>query len=135
MGEAMPSLNWRRLGRMSHAEYRANLNGLNIFFGAVLGVVMAGTETLAPHDFAVTLFFAATLVISILHVSSSRHRIAYAATCALLIAFLPRIIERLTDGASAPSHLQPTLAVWLAITIIVELLPREREGAEESAAD
>jgi hypothetical protein len=27
------------IGRMSHGEYNANLNGLGIFFGAVLGFV------------------------------------------------------------------------------------------------
>lgn len=113
---------WRRL---THAEYRANLNGLGIFFGAVLGFVMAGTETLGTRDFAFTLFFTATLVISILYVNSSANRIAYALLTAGLIAVMPLVLDAaLPPGAQIPPRLQPTLAVWLAIAVIVELLPR-----------
>ena len=118
---------WKRVGRMTQGEYRANLNGLGIFFGAVLGFVMAGTETLSQRDFATTLFFTATLVITILYVSSSPNRIAYAALAAVLIGLFPRILALLlSDGAAIPRNLQPTLAVWLGITLMVEFLPREK---------
>jgi hypothetical protein len=127
---------WTSWGRMTHGEYRANLNGLGIFFGAVLGFVMAGTETLEPIDFALTLFLAATVVITILYVSSSPRRIAYALVSAILIAGLPRILgELLSEGAQIPRNLQPTLAVWLGITLIVEFLPREKHPAEPPASD
>ncbi|MES2444009.1 MAG: hypothetical protein V4574_14365 [Pseudomonadota bacterium] len=118
---------WIAWGRMTQTEYRANLNGLGIFFGAVLGFVMAGTDTLAPRDFAMTLFLSATVVITILYVSSSPRRIVYAILSAILIAALPRILAQLlSDGAQIPRNLQPTLAVWLGITLLVEFLPREK---------
>ncbi|MDF7776793.1 hypothetical protein P1X14_16170 [Sphingomonas sp. AOB5] len=122
-------------GQMTEAEYRANLNGLGIFFGAVLGFVMAGTETLGVRDFAFTLFFTATLVISILYVNSSRSRISYTLMTAGLIAALPFVLETvLSPGAQIPPRLQPTLAVWLGIAIVVELMPRAKEdqGAQDN---
>lgn len=113
--------------KMTHAEYRANLSGLGIFFGAVLGFVMAGTETLGTREFAFTLFFTATVVISILYVSSSANRIFYTLLTAGLIAALPLVLDAvLPAGAQIPPRLQPTLAVWLAIAVIIELMPREK---------
>lgn len=129
----MRGLKWNKWGRMTHSEYRANLNGLNIFFGAVLGVVLAGTETLGQKDFAMTLFISATLVITILYVSSSPHRIGYALLAGIFIAGLPRLLQLLTDGAPVPPHLQPTMAVWLGITLMAEFLPRERAAGEAKA--
>jgi hypothetical protein len=111
---------------MTEGEYRANLNGLNIFFGAVLGVVMAGTETLGPRDFALTLFITATLVVTILYVSASPRRILYALLAALYIAGFPWALDRIIDGAPIPRNLQPTLAVWLGFVLLVEFMPREK---------
>jgi hypothetical protein len=129
----MPGQGWFAWNRMTHDEYRANLNGLSIFFGAVLGFVMAGTETLGPRDFAFTLFITASAVITILYVSSSRRRIVYALIAAVLIAALPRILgQLLSDGTPIPRNLQPTLAVWLGITVMVEFLPREKAAASAS---
>lgn len=118
---------WLGWTRMTHGEYRANLNGLGIFFGAVLGFVMAGTEALAPRDFTLMLFVVAAIVITILYVSNSPYRLAYGALGALMIATLPQMLGRiLSDGAPIPPHLQPTLGVWLAITVAVEFLPRDK---------
>ncbi|MBB4837073.1 hypothetical protein HNP52_000124 [Sphingomonas kyeonggiensis] len=121
------------LGRMSHGEYNANLTGLGIFFGAVLGFVMASTENLTTKDYVLVLFTTAAMVITILYVSSSRHRIAYSILAFAFIAALPYILGLLvTPGAQLPPKLQPTLAVWLAMTLIVEFNPRDRE-AEKTA--
>lgn len=126
----------RVMWRMTHGEYRANLNGLNIFFGAVLGFVMAGTETLRPADYAVTLTICAGVVISILYVSSSPYRIAYALLTAAMIAGLPYLLDPvLHDGAQVPRNLQPTLAVWLGLTLFVELIPREKPARDAGEPD
>jgi hypothetical protein len=110
------------LWRMTPGEYRANVDGLNLFFGAVLGVVMATTDRLGGRDFAVTLIVTATLVVTLLYVSSGRHRFAYALFAAAVLAFLPRILgPLLADPAGMPPHLQPTLLVWLGFIVLVEL--------------
>jgi hypothetical protein len=115
-----------RIPRMTHAEYRANLSGLNIFFGAVLGFVLAGMESLKPFQFGLLLTMVSGIVIGILYVSSSRHRLAYTAVTALLILELPRWLHFVVQsGEQIPQNLQPTLAVWLGMTAFVEFLPRE----------
>lgn len=117
--------------RMTQQEYRANISGMNIFFGAVLGVVMAGSEALAPLNFAALLFVTASIVITILYVSSSPHRLTYAVFAGVFTAFLPRVFEEVLPGTPAPPNLQPTLAVWLTMTLIVEFAPRDRDAPPE----
>jgi hypothetical protein len=118
-----------RFGRMSDGEYNANLNGLGIFFGAVLGFVMASTENLSTKDYLLVLFTTASMVITILYISSSRYRIAYSVLAFAFIAALPFILGTMTSpGALLPPKLQPTLAVWLAMALIVEFNPRDREA-------
>lgn len=118
------------LGRITEREYRANLHGLNIFFGAVLGFVMAGTETLDTRRFALVLLMLSGVIISILYISASKHRLAYAALTAAAVALLPELLEPMLRGGGAlPAKLQPTLAVWTLMTIFVEFFPREKDDA------
>ena len=121
-----------RASLMTEAEYRANHNGLNIFFGAVLGFVLAGMEKADPVTFAWMLFMTSGTIISILYVSASKHRLVYLLLSSVLIYELPRWMKFIGHGDNFPQLLQPTLAVWLAITALVEFLPRERNGNASS---
>lgn len=117
----------RRVFRMTEREYRANIEGLNIFFGAVLGFVLAGSENLAMLPFAGLLLIVAGTVISILYISSSDKRVTYALLTVMLVAVLPRVMGNLLGhGTPMPPKVQPTLAVWAAMTILIEFLPRDR---------
>ena len=120
--------------RITEREYRANLDGMNIFFGAVLGIVLGGTETMAPLKFAGLLAMSAGAVISVLYISSSRNRLAYAAVTALIVAMLPRMLESVIGPGLVPDHLQPTLAVWATMVVGVEFLPREAEPQESASS-
>ena len=60
--------------RMTPREYRANIDGLNIFFGAVLGFVLAGSEALTSIWFGFLLGATAGIVISILYIPASNKR-------------------------------------------------------------
>lgn len=118
--------------RMTASEYRANLSGMNIFFGAVLGFVLAGAEAMQPASFAWLLVGAAGIVINILYVSASRHRLSYAAMGAILIVSMQQWLEGSMTGISElPPKLQPTLGVWLLLACLVEFLPREAPSSEE----
>ena len=109
----------------TESEYRAHHAGLNMFFGAVLGFVMAGTERLDAFEFAYVLFIIAAVVISVLYVSASHYKLAYAFLTLAMIAMLPRSVEPMLDhGEHLPDKLQPTLLVWTLLSIIVEYLPR-----------
>lgn len=114
---------------MTEAEYRANVDGMNILFGAVLGFVLADARGLPALDFAVLLLVSASTVVSILYLSSSPYKLFYAATTIAAVALLPWVIGELTDAPPIP-QLRPTLAVWTGMVLLVELLPRRKPESE-----
>ncbi|AQR75848.1 hypothetical protein [Sphingomonas sp. LM7] len=118
---------WSSMARMSYGEYRANLAGLNIFFGAVLGFVMATAEQLDSMNFGLLLLLTSTAVVLILYISSSPHRYTYTGLTILWVAVLPYVVTRILHDATAlPPKLQPTLIVWTLMTIAIEFLPRDK---------
>lgn len=123
--------------RITVRESRANIDGLNIVFGAVLGFVLASTETMGVRDFAMTLFYCATLVIVILYISHSKHRLVYALVAIGVTAALPLLLlDQFASGASrVPEKLQPTFAVWLAMTLMMEFWPRTAIAESKNASD
>ena len=113
---------------MSAGEYQANLSGLNMFFGAVLGLALTGAEKLSAWQFAVILALVASAVISILYISSSRNRIVYSIYALVVALALPEVIDGVLNGRDlVPDKVRPTLLVWTAMTIAVEFWARERE--------
>ncbi|MBB3033337.1 hypothetical protein [Alteriqipengyuania lutimaris] len=120
--------NWYKIPltmRTTEREYRANVNGINIVFGAVLGFVLAGAEGLPAYDFAVLLFMSAAIVVTIMYLGQTEYKLFYGVTAAALIALFPIAIDGVIDLTSVPK-LQPTLAVWAGMIILVELMPRVR---------
>jgi hypothetical protein len=114
----------------TESEYRANLTGMNTFFGAVLGFVLAGIDRLDVIEFSYVLFIVSGIVISILYVSASKYRLVYALLTLAFIYYLPQVFEPwLDEGESLPEKLQPTLAVWTVMSIFVEFLPRRSDDA------
>ena len=115
------------LGRMSTGEYQANLNGMNMFFGAVLGFVLSGTEKLSSWQFGVMLAALAAVVITVLYISSSKHRLGYALLAVLYAATFPEGMDfMLRSNDVVPDKVRPTLLVWIAMTIMVEFWAREK---------
>ena len=105
--------------RINEDEYRANLNGMNTFFGAVLGFVLADVQTENLLVFANMLLVVAGTVISILYISASPKRWQYAVLTFFFIWALPRLLR---DDAAELGRLQVTLAVWTGMTLFVEAL-------------
>ncbi|RPF72325.1 hypothetical protein [Aurantiacibacter spongiae] len=110
--------------RMTQGEYRANVTGINIVFGAVLGFVLADTAALSTTDFIVLLLLNAGIVVTILYLGSSPYRLCYGVTAVAMIALLPLVLDDAV-AATVP-RLQATLGVWTAVVIVVELMPREK---------
>ncbi len=121
------------MGKMSQGEYNANINGINMFFGAVLGVVLGGIEKLTQFQFGVVLFLLAGNVISILFISGSRHRLVYAVYTIIISLTTPTVIDLMlrTKGA-VPSQVVPTLLAWTIMTIAVEFWGRDQTNPAES---
>ena len=112
--------------RMTQREYEANIRGMNIVFGAVLGFVLAGTTGLPIADFCAVLLISASVVITILYLGSSPYKLFYGITAVLAVAILPTVLE---DPLGIPpiSQLQPTLAVWTFMVLMVEIIPRDTD--------
>jgi hypothetical protein len=121
--------NWYRIPKslaITEAEYQANMNGINIVFGAVLGFVLARLEGLPPLDFAFVLVVCASAVVLILYLSSTEYRLFYGIGAVGAILILPKGIALM--GIPPIPNLQPTLAAWTFMVLVVELNPR-RKGA------
>ena len=114
---------------MTHEEYEANITGMNIVFGAVLGFVLADASDLPPFEFSLVLLFSASVVVMILYLASSPYKLFYAVSSVLAVAALPYVLERLLRIEPLP-NLQSTLAVWTAMVLIVVAMPRERPPTE-----
>ena len=124
------------LGRMSTGEYQANLNGMNMFFGAVLGFVLSGTEKLNSWQFGVMLAALAAIVITVLYISSSKHRLVYALLALFYAATFPVAMDFMLRGHDVvPDKVRPTLLVWIAMTVLVEFWAREQADKAEKADD
>ncbi|MEM7665800.1 MAG: hypothetical protein AAF250_08060 [Pseudomonadota bacterium] len=124
--------NWYKIPpgfRITEREYRANIEGMNIVFGAVLGFVLVGAENVAVRDFVGLLFLSAAIVVMILYLGSSEYKLFNATIAAVSIAGLPYVAVDLFDITEVPK-LQPTLAIWALMVLGVELLPRENKTNE-----
>jgi len=62
---------------MSYDEYKANISGINIFFGAIIGVVMAELSLQSPVTYSLLLILVASFIILVLYISASKHRLYY----------------------------------------------------------
>ncbi len=115
--------------RMTEREYRANIQGLNVVFGAVLGFVLAGSQSLADNQFIFLLAISAGVVVNILYLGSSPYPLFYGISAVVIVAVLPWILD-LMEIPPIPK-LQPTLGVWVGMVAFIELMPRASEEADE----
>lgn len=125
--------------RMSAREYRANIEGLNIFFGAILGVVMTDLGDLSPLIYAVVLTVIASFVVTIIYITASTQRRSYAFYALIGLLGLWAAAHRFgaphgLNLAHIDRRVIPTLAVWLAMTIIVEFAPRAEPTKDDTTA-
>lgn len=114
---------------MSDREYQANVEGLNIVFGATLGFVLAGAEGLTTQAFLIVLTLTIGIVVTILYIRSSERRAFYAILALAGIAILPSTFAALAQSSILPDKLQPTLAAWALVMTIVEFSPRASRPA------
>ena len=124
---------WRRIGGtlrgtfvLQAEEYRASIQGLNLFFGAILGVGFVGAEEMAMGDYMALLAVTACAVMLILTVSFSRRRLYSVLQLAVMMAALWYIFVHAPFVVGIPNTLFPTLAVWSLLATVTEFTPREK---------
>lgn len=116
--------------RMSPGEYRANITGLNVVFGAVLGFVLAGAEALSTTDFIFLLLVASASVVTILYLGSSEYKLFYGVFAIVIAVTIPWLLKQ--AGLPPVPKLQPTIATWIAMVIFIEILPRTKDDGDDT---
>lgn len=119
------------------------LDGLNLFFGALLGANLGTLENVPLFDYIKIVVFLAGTVITIRMISTTKER----GTVLLLVAFYAALIgSMLIFPDAAPEgmsdrdleRLVATLGIWLSCALLIEFAPVKAEksgdGGEDDAA-
>lgn len=128
-------------------ERRGGVDGINLFFGALLGANLGTLEQLPLSDYVKLIALLAFTVVGLRMVSTSERRIYALLTLGIyvvlvgLILFLPMLRPK---GLPEPAvtRLGATLAVWVCAVLLLEfwpvkkpaVRPAEPPAPEEAAA-
>ena len=115
--------------RITQGEYRANVQGLNILFGAVLGFVLAGVSAMPLENFALILAVSAGATVGILYMQESDYKLFYAGLNIVILSLMPGLLDRL-DAPPDLDRLVVTFAVWAVMVLLIELVPRQRADTD-----
>lgn len=136
---------WRKilgLDAQTGAEKRASLNGLSLFFGALIGANLGSIEVLPVADYMLIVTLVCVIAIYIHVAPVARNR--WAAIAALLamvgglyIIMMTPFSDRIFDAGIRPKpHLFFTIALWLASIALIELRPvADQDAAVQPLAD
>ena len=124
----------RQINRSSYytdREIEASIQALNIFFGAVIGISLAGIEEVPMVSYLAILVMTAAVVMMILMVSNSHRRLWHAVSMVAVLGMLWWLT--VIDPADSPfiehlpERLLPTLTVWATMALLTEFAPRVRD--------
>lgn len=128
----------RQYLKQTHSERMGGIDGVNLFFGALLGANLGTIERLSLGDYIQLIVVLAGTVVTLRLVSTSDRRGYALATLGLYIflvavflAVPPLRPEGLTPDAAA--RLGATLAVWILLVLTLEYWPTS--GAEVRPAE
>lgn len=110
------------------------LDGLNLFFGALLGANLGTLDHMALYDYVQLIMILAGTVVTVRMISTSEKRglmlglIAFYGLVLTLMATTPFLRPR---GMSPDDvhKLVATLAIWIGFVVITELLPVSKPAA------
>ncbi len=137
----------RQYLRQTHSERMGGIDGVNLFFGALLGANLGTIERLSLGDYIQLIIVLAGTVVTLRLVSTSDRRGYALATLGLYIFLVavyliapPLRPEGLSSDAAA--RLGATLAVWILLVLTLEywpvkpdeVRPAEAPAPEEAAA-
>ena len=132
---------WRTLlgiDPQTRAEKRAASNGLNLFFGALIGANLGSLEHLALGDYTLVVSMVCVIVLYIQLAPVARQRWLYLVILASYVGFLyvlllaPGGLHLFRDRPRPQPHLFVTICLWLLCVTYIELRPLEK--AEPPAA-
>jgi len=122
---------------LTKREQLGTIDGLNLFFGALLGANLGTLGTLSLYEYGVLILLLAGMVVTIRLVSTSERRIYSLALLAFYLAIVGAIL--FVPGlqpkglAVADLHrLAVTLAIWVAAVLFIELYPTVGAGKDQA---
>ena len=115
----------------STADRSGAIDGLNLFFGALLGANLGTLDGLRLVDYVKLISLLAATVMALRMVSSAERRGSAAvllAFYALLLAGLVLIPQLQPAGISAADlhRLAATIAIWITFALALDILPFQR---------
>lgn len=123
---------WRTLlglDAQTRAEKRAAINGMNLFFGALIGANLGSLERLHIKDYVLLILIVCLIVLYIQVAPVARNRWFYVLTLGAFVAGLygllltPLGLEVFHDRPRPSPHLFVTICVWLISVATIELRP------------
>lgn len=117
--------------RYTQREIEGAIRALNIFFGAVIGISLAGIGDIPTLDYVAILVSTSAIVMAILLVSHTHRRVWNALTMIIVLAGSWWIVEGsgtdLAFVSHVPDKLLPTLSVWAGMALLTEFSSRMKE--------
>ena len=131
---------WRRLlglDAQTVAEKRAALNGISLFFGALIGANLGMTTGMPLRDYALIVAVVCTLILYLYIAPVARRRLSAVAILSALLGGLYLLLIHdigavAFDGARPTPHIFVTICFWVASTLVIELRPIETCLAESA---
>ena len=128
----------RQYLRQTHRERLGAIDGLNLFFGALLGANLGTVEQLPLYSYVQVILLLAGTVMA-LRITSTSERRGYAlftiGLYVILVGYFlvgPARPEGLTDTAT--ERLGATLAIWVTAVLVFEFWPTKQESVTPAAA-
>jgi hypothetical protein len=133
---------WRTLfgiDPQTRAEKRASVNGLSLFFGALIGANLGSLENLALRDYTLIASMVCVTVLYIQLAPIARQRWLYLSILLInvgvlyLLLIAPAGLHVFHDRVRPQPHLFVTICLWLFSVAYVELRPMAKTERPDAA--
>lgn len=114
--------------KQTQREKLGSIDGLNLFFGALLGANLGTLDALPPGEYAQLIIILAGLVAAIRMAATSERRIYAIASLLAVAGFFMYTLLRpgfIPDGMAEADaqRLATTIAVWIGAALLFEFYP------------
>lgn len=124
-------MRWRKLfglGEQTSAERKAALNGVSLFFGALIGANMGASDRMPLTDYALIISAVSLIVLYIQLAPVARNRWMNAinllgALIGLYLLLIHDIGTAVFDGERPSAHIFVTICLWVLSLLSIELRP------------
>jgi hypothetical protein len=129
---------WRRflgIDDQSPAEKRASVNGVNLFFGALIGANLGTLESMSLRDYTLIAAIVCMIVLYIQVAPVARRRWSYLFNLGALVAGLYLLLfdplgqDVFQDRPAPTPHIFVTICLWLVSVALIEFRPIAKPAA------